>query len=525
MKAKKILGTIARRFVAVILALVMVLLTVVVAVGIPLANNYKNMVSMFLSQTTFTAEGGANPQYFTSDYANAEEVDKAATELSVQIEREGIVLLKNAEDTLPLEKGAKISLLSQNSVDLVYGGAGAGSIDTSQVDDLKTALEKSDFKVNPTLWDFYATGEGAAYRKGVPNILGQGDFAANEVPMDVYTDEVIASMDEYNDAGIIVIGRSGSESVDLPAEYLTLTKEEIDLVKFACEKFDTVVLMLNVTNAMDLSVLDNYAIDACIWVGATGQEGAVAIGEVLNGTVSPSGNTVDTWSYKPAEAPSAVNLGDYTITNSEVVSGNKYIVYEEGIYVGYRYYETRYEDVVLGNEKVENYNYDEQVQFPFGYGLSYTTFEQSNFKVTENADSFTVEVDVTNTGKYPGKETVQIYIQKPYTEYDKANQLEKASVELVGYDKTEVLESNETEHVTIEIPKELMKSYDTYGYGTYIAEAGNYYLASGDNAHDALNNILAEKINSAIVNPEDIVLMGNRSKVYTYVQTELDTTT
>ena len=514
---KKKFGTIARRFLAIVLAVVMVLLTVVVAVGIPLANNYRNMVSMFLSQTTFTAEGGSNPQYFTSDYATAEEVDKAATELSVQIEREGIVLMKNEDNALPLANGAKVSLLSQNSVDLVYGGAGAGSIDTSQVDNLKQALEKSGFEVNPTLWDFYETGAGAAYRKQVPNILGQGAFAANEVPMDVYTEDVIASMDDYNDAGIVVIGRSGSESVDLPTEYLTLTEEEKALIAFACEKFDTVVLMLNVTNAMDLSVLDIYNIDACIWVGATGQEGAVAIGEVLNGTVSPSGNTVDTWSYKPAEAPAAVNLGDYTITNSEVVSGNKYIVYEEGIYVGYRYYETRYEDVILGNEKVENFDYDDQVQFPFGFGLSYTSFDWSDYMVTENADSFTVTVKITNTGDYAGKETVQIYMQKPYTDYDKVNQLEKPSVELVGYDKTELLDSGQSEVITIEVAKEQMKAYDAYGYGTYIVEPGTYYLAAGENAHDALNNILAAKGVSSV--------QGDITKTHLYVQTEFDTTT
>lgn len=517
MKTKNILETIGRRFLAVFLALLMVVLTVAVAVGIPLANNYRNMVSMFMGQTTFTAEGGSNPQYFTSDYASAEEVDKAATELSVQIEREGIVLMKNENKALPLTAGAKISLLSQNSVDLVYGGAGAGSIDTSQVDNLKNALEKNGFEVNSTLWDFYETGAGAAYRKEVPNILGQGAFKANEVPMDVYSEEVIASMEEYNDAGIIVIGRSGSESVDLPAEYLTLTEEEKALIEFACDKFEKVVLMLNVTNAMDLSVLDEYAVDACIWVGATGQEGAVAIGEVLNGTVSPSGNTVDTWSYKPAEAPAAVNIGDFTITNSAVESGNKYIVYEEGIYVGYRYYETRYEDVVLGNESVENFKYEEQVQFPFGYGLSYTTFDWSDYNVVENADSFLVTVKVTNTGDYAGKETVQIYMQKPYTEYDKENQLEKASVELVGYEKTELLEPGASEVVTVEVGKELMKSYDAYGYGTYIVEAGNYYLAAGENAHDALNHILAAKGVSSVA--------GNVDNTYLYVQTELDTTT
>lgn len=512
----KMVKTIARRFLAVVLAFVMVLLTVVVAVGIPLANNYKNMVSMFLSQTTFTAEGGSNPQYFTSDYDTADAVDKAATELSVQIEREGIVLMKNENDALPLDKGSKISLLGQCSVDLVYGGAGAGSIDTSQVEDLKTVLEKNEFQVNETLWKFYTEGAGAAYRKAVPDIMGQGGFSVNEVPMDVYSEEALASMKEYSDAAVIVVGRSGSESVDLTPDYLEFSAEEVELIKYACDNFETVVLMLNVTNPMNLSALNEYDIDACLWVGATGQEGAVAIGEVLNGTVSPSGNTVDTWSYKPTEAPSAVNLGDYTITNSEVVSGNKYLVYAEGIYVGYRYYETRYEDVVLGNESVDNYNYDTQVQFPFGYGLSYTTFEWSDYTVTENADNFTVSIKVTNTGNVPGKETVQIYIQKPYTEYDKANQLEKASVELVGYEKTETLESGASEVVEVVVPKELMKSYDTYGYGTYIVEAGNYYLAAGENAHDALNNILAAK---------GAAVEGVATLAHLYVQNELDTTT
>lgn len=514
---KKVLLTIVRRFAAIILTLVMVLLSAVVAIGTPLANNYANMVSMFLGQTTFTAEGGSNPQYFVSDYASAEEVEKAAIELSVQMEREGIVLLKNEDSALPLANGAKVSLLSQNSVDLVYGGAGAGSIDTSKADNLKEALEKNEFIVNPVLWDFYETGAGAGYRKTVPGVTGSGGFASNEVPMDVYTEDVLSSMDDYNDAGIIVIGRSGSESVDLPAEYLEFTAEEVELIELACEKFDKVILMLNVTNAMNLSVLDDYAIDACIWVGATGQEGTVAIGEILNGSVNPSGNTVDTWSYRPSEAPAALNLGDYTITNSTVTSGNKYIVYEEGIYVGYRYYETRYEDVILGNENPENYNYEEQVQFPFGYGLSYTTFDWTDYAVKENADNFTVTVKVTNTGTYAGKDTVQVYMQKPYTEYDRENQLEKASVELVGFAKTDVLAPGASEMVTIEVAKEQMKSYDAYGYGTYIVEAGNYFLAAGENAHDALNHILAAKGVDSV--------QGNAELSYLYVQDMLDITT
>lgn len=493
MKVLKILGAVLRKCIAVFLALIAILLTVATAVAIPLSNNYANMISMALGQSTFTAKGGNNTQYFTSDYATEQEVTEASEDLCVEIEREGMVLMKNENNALPLTANAKISLLSQNAVDLVYGGAGAGSIDVSKAPDLKTVMEKAGFEVNTVLWDFYTEGTGAAYRKQVPGLTGQGGFAANEVPREAYTEEVLASMEEYNDAAIVVIGRSGSESVDLPEEYLYLTEEEKDLIELAEEKFDTVVLLLNVTNAMNLSVLDEPGVDACLWVGALGQEGAYAIGEAINGSVNPSGNLVDTWAYAPGAVPSAANLGDYTIVNSSVANGNKYMVYSEGIYVGYRYYETRYEDVVLGNEETANYNYEEQVQFPFGYGLSYTSFTWSDYAVTENADHFAVQVTVTNTGDVAGKDTVQIYLQKPYTDYDRENKLEKAAEELVGYEKTSLLAPGASERVTVKIPKELMKSYDTYGYGTYIVEAGDYYLTAGENAHVALNNILAAK--------------------------------
>ncbi len=516
MKLLKVIGKVLRKCAAVFLALIVILLTVATAMAIPLANNYANMVSMALEQSTFTAKGGNGTQYFTSDYASEEELAKASEELCVEIEREGMVLMKNENHALPLAEGAKVSLLSQNAVDLVYGGAGAGSIDVSKSPDLKTVMEATGFQVNPVLWNFYMTGAGAEYRKQVPSLTGQGGFAANEVPRSAYTEDVLASMDEYNDAAIVVIGRSGSESVDLPAEYLSFTEEEKELLALAKEKFDTVVLLLNVTNAMNLSVLNEYDVDACLWVGALGQEGAYAIGEALNGSVNPSGNLVDTWAYNPGASPAAVNQGDYTIINSDVVSGNKYIVYEEGIYVGYRYYETRYEDVVLGNESISNYNYEEEVQFPFGFGLSYTSFEWSDYTVTENADYFVVQVTVTNTGNVPGKDTVQIYMQKPYTEYDIANQLEKASVELVGYEKTSMLAPGASETVMVEVPKEFMKAYDAYGYGTYIVEAGDYYLAAGCNVHDALNNILAAK---------ETEVEGNAEMASLYVQEITDTET
>lgn len=511
---------IIKRVFAVFLVLVAVLLSAATAVAIPLSNNYAAMVSMALGQSTVEKKGGSNPQYYESAYSSEEAVAVSAEEMCKELEREGMVLLKNEDQTLPLAQGAKVSLLGQNSVDLVYGGAGAGSVDTSKAGNLRQSMESAGFEVNGTLWDFYETGAGAAYRKEVPSVTGAGNLAAHEVPQAEYTQDVFQSMEEYSDAGIVVIGRGGSESMDLPAAYLEFTQEELDLIKMAKERFDTTVLVLNTTNAMNLSALENYDIDACLWVGALGQSGVYAVGEALSGAVNPTGHLVDTYACDPGAAPAMENFGDYTITNSEVFAGNKYIVYAEGIYVGYRYYETRYEDVVLGNESAANYNYAASVQFPFGYGLSYTEFTWSDYKVTEEADSFAVSVTVENSGAAAGKETVQIYMQSPYTQYDRENHIEKASVELAGFAKTKTLGPGEKETVTVTVPKELLKTYDSEGSGTYIVEAGDYYLSAGKNAHDALNNILAAKGKST---QDGMTAEGNPDLAFAYTQHRTDT--
>lgn len=518
MKAVKII----RRVCAVLLTLIVCLLGAATAVAVPLANNYANMVSMALGQSSYEKKGGANPQYYESAYETEEELAEEAKELCRNVEEEGMVLLKNEEGTLPLEKGMKISLLSQNSVDLVYGGAGAGSVDTSLAPNLKTAMEAAGFEVNTVLWDFYESGAGVEYRKEVPSLTGQGKLAAHEVPQEVYTQDVISSFSEYGDVGVIVIGRSGSESVDLPAEYLEFTQEERDLIEMAQNTFEKVVLLLNVTNAMNLSVLEEYDIDACLWIGALGQEGAYAVGEALNGSVNPSGHLTDTWVYDAMSAPATANLGDYTISNSEVTSGNKYLVYAEGIYVGYRYYETRYEDVVLGNESEENYSYGNTVQFPFGYGLSYTDFVWSDYTVDESGESFSISVTVTNTGDTAGKDTVQIYIQNPYTEYDRQNAIEKSAVELAGYEKTGLLAPGESETVTVKVNKDILKTYDAKGYETYILEEGEYFISAGRDAHDALNHILAAKGSTVT---QGMTAEGNSAFAYSYVQEETDTVT
>lgn len=446
------------------------------------------------------------------------------------IEEEGMVLLKNEDAALPLKSGAKISLFGEDSVDFVYGGAGSGSVDTTLAPTLKEALEAAGFTVNETLWDFYETGAGKNYRKEVPDETGAGNFAVNEVPADVYTDEVKASFADYNDAAIVCIGRSGGESADIPTEplesgylYLEPDNNELDMLAMACENFDTVIVLLNANNAMELGFLEDDAyenVKACVWCGGVGQVGIYAIGEAFAGTINFSGHLADTYAYDSLSAPANANIGDFDIVNSDVTRGTKYVVYAENIYVGYRYYETRYEDVVLGQGNAGDYDYSKTVQFAFGYGLSYTDFEWSDYSVEETDDTFEISVKVTNTGDMAGKDVVEIYMQSPYTDYDRENGVEKASVELVGFTKTKEIPAGDSEVVSVSVEKENMKAYDADNAETYILDAGDYYFAAGTDAHDALNNILAAK---GYTTADGMDYDGDDSLTYKTTVDELDT--
>ncbi len=486
-------------------AIIAYVVSVAVIVGLIIGNvfafRYSDLVSIYFGQSTqqVVPVEGEKADYFTSDFTNETDRQAYLEKVSTDIAREGITLIQN-DGGLPLEKSARITVLGQSSVDPVYGGGGAGSIDPAQAISLDHGLTAAGFSLNPTVTDFYTTGPGKDFRRTTPDVRGQGSFAVNEVPADLYTSDIVSSFADYSDAAVVVIARSGGESSDLAATpdaqghtYLQLNDEERDLLTLATENFDDVVVLLNTQNPVELGVLANADVDATLWIGALGQTGATAVGEVLAGTVNPSGGLVDTYAYDSLSAPSIENFGDYSIVNSTVPQGNKYLVYAEGIYVGYRYYETRYEDVVLGNEPASAYDYEATVEYPFGHGLSYTDFSWSNYSVTENADAFTVSVEVTNTGEVAGKDIVQLYLQSPYTEYDRQNGIEKSAVELAGYAKTSLLDPGASETVTAEVPKELMKSYDSKSAGTYVLDAGDYYLAAGENAHAALNNILAAK--------------------------------
>ena len=494
MKNKKKLGSWIGSILSVGLSLLMIVALVVTSM-------YETLISNVLNASTTKIENKVEAIY-TSDFDSYEDSYKAAGKLGKQIVAEGIVLLQNNEDVLPLDASIKrISVFGQDSVDFVYGGTGSGAVNSKTAITLKDALEKAGYEVNATLWNFYLSGEGSQYRKSYKNVTGDGAFSVNEVPLNVYTQKVKDSYAGFNDAAIVVIGRSGGESADLPTEvlptgvrYLQLDPNEVDTIKMATENFEHVIVVINASNPIELGFLEELDVDAALWVGAVGQTGMDAIGEVLNGTVNPSGRLVDTYAYDSTNAPTFANLGNYSVVGNGVSTQNrndKYLVYSEGIYVGYRYYETRYEDTILGN--TQGFDYAKQVQFPFGFGLSYTEFTIDGFSVVENEDDFTIELNVTNTGEVAGKEVVQIYMQSPYTEYDRQNKIEKASVELVGFAKTQILEPNTSEKVSITVDKEWMKVYDANGAKTYVLDAGDYYFSYGRDAHDAVNNILAAK--------------------------------
>ena len=487
-------------------------LIVALAIGNYYASLYKDLITVYTSG---------------SDVVTTDESAKVCQ----TIEEEGMVLLKN-EDGLPLKEGAKVSLLGQDSVDFVYGGSGSGSVDTSQALNLKKAMEASGFEVNETLWDFYDSGAGKDYRKSVPDETGAGEFAVNEVPASVYTDDVKDSFKDYNDAAIVCIGRSGGESADIPTEplasgykYLELDQDERDMLTMACQNFDNVVVLVNANNAMELGFLNDEAyknVKACVWVGGVGQEGIKAVAEALAGKTNFSGHLADTYAYDSQSAPSIENIGDFTITNSDVTNGNKYTVYSEGIYVGYRYYETRYEDAVMGSGNAGDYDYTSTVQFPFGYGLSYTDFKWSDYSVEDKGDTYEVSVTVKNTGDVAGKDVVEVYMQSPYTDYDKENSIEKSAVELVGFTKTDSIEPGKDQTVTVSVDKEVMKAYDAANAKTYVVDAGDYYFTAASDAHEALNNILAAK---GYTTENGMDADGNADMTYKTTVDTLDTTT
>ena len=485
-----------------------VVLSTAMGIGTGVALSYKGLLDVFFSKSDYTPSDGEK-------------------EKCEEVSREGIVLLKNEDNLLPLDnkKQNKVGFLGQDSVDFVYGGSGSGSVDTALAPTLKESFERAGFSVDETLWDFYSTGAGSSYRKSVISAQGTGSFNVNEVPQSVYTQDVKDSI-KTDDVLFCCIGRSGGESFDLPLNiisngytlsggnylYLQVDDNERAMMKMACEASENVVLIVNTNNAVELGFLEEEEfknIKSVLWVPGVGQEGLYALGDIVSGKVNPSGRLVDTWAYDSTSAPSFKNMGSFSLSGVNFPTANnenkynkarQYIVYEEGIYVGYKYYETRYEDAILNRQNTGDFNYETQVQYPFGYGLSYSSFEWKDFSVTEKDDTFEINVTVENVGEKEGKDVVEIYMQSPYTQYDIDHGIEKAAVELVGFAKTKNLMPKDgftkeyySETVTISVDKENLAAYDADGAKTYIRDAGQYYFTAARDAHEAAENILKKK--------------------------------
>lgn len=501
------------------------------------ADSYQSLVCSAIGGTTSKIvkseeDESVDTEYYKTNGQTLNDWVKTEEGLIRKVQGEGSVLLKNKNNVLPLAKGAKVSAFGYGTIKSVSTGMVRFGSPATYIGFKEAMEEDGKLAINPTLYKFYEDNSSA-------NLAFN---TLSEVDVSGITQTVRDSYATYNDAAIVVISRTGGEGGDLTtgdftggSKYLALQESEKKMLKEVTDNFDKVIVLLNTSYAMELGWLEDYDIDACLMIGAVGYNGLNAVSDILTGKTVPSGRTVDTYAADSFSSPAMRNFGDYTYTNGEAIvaqigrgaNATHYVVEKEGIYVGYKYYETRYEDSVLnqgnaasaaGAYKGTTWNYDNEVCYPFGYGLSYTDFKQELVGVTETDDSFEVKVKVTNKGSsYDGREVVQVYAQTPYTDFDKQNGIEVASVQLVGFAKTGVISKNGgTDEVTVTVQKEDLAHYDSYVNKTYIMEAGNYYLSVGNNAHDAVNNILKAK--GSNVN-------GDADKVYSYNVNRTDTET
>lgn len=468
-----------------------------------------------LMDTLFGSQRPIYSDEVTSVYPTQKATNKAeafanAQEVNLKLAEEGFVLLKNENAALPMNKGARISVFSKNSVNLSYGGSGSGGFDTSNNKNLYESLNDAGFVTNPTLKRFYESSQSGPVRTANSSDLDNGDnqkIATAETPQSKYTDAVRNSYADYSDAALVVITRIGGEGFDLPryqgdsegavspdSHYLELDQNEIDLLTAVTDgTFKRVVVVFNTPSSFEATFLKDSAyaafadkIDAAVWIGFTGSNGITALGEILNGDVNPSGRLVDTWAADFTKNPSFVNFGTGCLpdTTDKYDGGMYYSVdYEEGIYVGYRYYETR------GETDGEDW-YNANVVYPFGYGLSYTTFDwtvgDASASEIELGTTITVPVTVKNTGSVAGKEVVQLYASAPYT----LGGIEKAHKVLVGFAKTKLLQPGKSETVTVSFDPYSAASYDyrdanSNGFSGYELEAGEYTLYVSRNAHES----------------------------------------
>ncbi len=468
----------------------------VILIGIIVAANVATSIYSSSLDSVFTKPADGSDSITTTE----EDWNGLVTEIA----DEGMVLLENKDNTLPLAEGTKINLLGYCAYNPHYSGSGSGSVDGADAVSIVSSLETAGFELNENLVNadiFPDLPEDTN-----PYGWNDGDIFLGDPSIDTYSGDIsFESQKEYSDTAVVVLGRGGGEGYDLTqyteGDALALSDEEKDLLSKATESFGTVVVVLNCANAMELDELSGYDIDALVWSGVPGPYGFASLGSILNGTVNPSGSLVDTWVYDNDSNPVMETFGENQASNSDTY----YIDYIEGIYVGYKWYETAYaESAVIKTEKTgktfDFNDYDSIVAYPFGYGLSYTTFEQkfvSSPKKVDPNGTVSFDVEVTNTGDVAGKDAVQIYVTAPYTDYDKANGIEKSAISLIGIAKTGVIEPGASETVTVTANVEDFASYDVSHKnddgttGSYMLDAGKYAFVLGDNAHTAYDTAKA----------------------------------
>ena len=548
------------------------LLTVSVAAG-PVVDSYRTDIDKFLgtkSSAMVTDSTDEDLYTYKSDYSSTTELLDSIEDLGERMSEEGTVLLKNENNALPLSKDEtqKLSLLGFSSYYPVQGGDMGSSLNENKGTDADTvdfveALDAKGFKINENLQKLYKSLE-ADFKTEV-NMWGNimeyyhitapatdGVFASKEPSqekMDSVDDKWKDSMDDYN-VMLVTIGRSSTEngtylpgvdgvdaSQDLnQTDPLGLSDDERDLINAAVEAKENnggkVIVMLNNANAMEIDeIKNNDGVDAIMEIGFPGGYGFYGVADILSGEANPSGHLTDTYAVTNANSPAAQNFGNYEWTNADPsVNINAEEVEAEDIYAGYKYYETRYADTVLGQGNADAtvgsstgkaWNYDDEVSYPFGYGLSYTTFEQTLKSVDVDLANRTVtaEVDVKNTGDVAGKDVVQLYTSVPYTDYDVENKVEKSAVQLLDYEKTDMIEPGESQTVTITADAQDMASWDSSceneagTTGNWILDNGTYYFTVGNGAHEAVNNVLAA---------QDQDVEGNKDNVQTWELGDFD---
>ena len=436
----------------------------------------------------------------------SDETNEEAAEVAEEIMEDGIVLLKN-ESLLPLNETKKLNIFGWESINPAYGGAGSGGInDLYDIVSLNQGLENAGFSINQELVDFYNN-----YGADNPEMsIQKQSWTLPEPPVDTYSDELIKSAKEYSDVAVVVLSRKAGEGHnDIPMDvrkaaydnnsdeyddfpegehYLQLSQTERDMVDMVCSNFDNVIVVYNGANQFELGFADEYPqIKSVVWCPGTGNVGFNALGKVFSGEVNPSGKTPDTFIYDMTTAPwwnnaektEYTNLADMAVEGMNAGTAQVYAPaftnYVEGIYVGYKYYETAAQEGAI--------DYDKTVQYPFGYGLSYTEFEQKMGELEEKDGQISVDVEVTNTGDVAGKDVVEVYYEPPYTN----GGIEKSSANLIEFAKTDLLQPGESQTVTVTFSIEDMASYDENHAKAYVLEKGDYVISINSDSHTVLD--------------------------------------